>query len=326
MNGSPQLSSSPEEARTMGNGTLLTPSQQGGARRGSGGPPARNRDASPHTNGNTRNQNAPPSPRSPSTDTSQWSSAVGHATTGGKSGRVIEKLMADNDRLKRELKEQVIKAEELQRSLQMFKPRMESIQAENDNLSHLRDVDNGLLARRERIIQELKADLAKERERSKAFEDMAQRSNAERDEAVEEKRRDLQMMAEQTKHAQVHTEILENSHRQLNQQYQARIEGIRTEVLQLQQEKEEDRRRLSKMDVVSDQMRQELERTRKLQAELVTKWEELQQEKQERFLELERETKAENEKTRKLSVEMDQVVNQMRWVMNLKKNTNLDRS
>ncbi|KAI5370246.1 hypothetical protein Slin15195_G011240 [Septoria linicola] len=322
MNGSLLLSSSPEESRSPFSGNLRTPTQNGSARRSSGG----GRESSPQVNGNTNGQNAPPSPLSPPTDAGQWSSAIGHATTGGKSGRVIEKLMADNDRFKRELKEQMIKAEELQRSLQMFKPRMESLQAENDNLSHARDVDLGLLARRERIITELKADLARERERSKAFEDMAQKCTAERDEAVEEKRRDVQSMAEQTKHAQVHTEILESSHRQLNQQYGARIEGIRTEVIQLQQEREEDRKRLSKMDVVSDQMRQELERTRKLQSELVNKWEELQQEKQERFQELERETKVENEKVRQLSTEMDHVVNKMRWVMNVKRNTRLDCS
>lgn len=35
------------------------------------------------------------------TNENQWSSAVGHATTNGKSGRVIERLMAENDRLKR---------------------------------------------------------------------------------------------------------------------------------------------------------------------------------------------------------------------------------
>ena len=321
------MNGSPEDTRST-NGAMLTPTTRpnGTTRRGSSSYPTRNGASSPTTNGSGHNQNAPPSPLSPQTDTTQWSSAVGHATTGGKSGRVIEKLMADNDRLKRELKEQMIKAEELQRSLQMFKPRMESLQAENDNLNHVRDVDHNLLARRERIIQDLKADLAKERQRSRAFEEMAQKSAAERDDAVEEKRRDCQNMSEQTKHAQLHSEILESSHKQLSQQYKARIDGIKTEVSQLQQEREEDRRRLCKIDIVSDQMRQELERTRKLQAELVTKWEELQHEKQERFQELEKETKEENDKTRKLSVEMDQVVKQMRWVINVKNNTSLDGS
>lgn len=325
MHGS-HLSGSSDDA-TSSNGTMPTPTPNGTADRGSSAHPARNGTSSPTINGSSHLQNGPSSPQSPPpTDTGQWSSAVGHATTAGKSGRVIEKLMADNDRFKRELKEQMIKADELQRSLQMFKPRMESLQAENDNLSHARDVDHGLLARRERIIQELKSDLAREKQRSKAFEEMAQKSTAERDEAVEEKRRDVQSMAEQTKHAQLHSEILESSHKQLSQQYKARIEGIKTEVSQLQLEKEEDRRRLSKIDVVSDQMRQELERTRKLQAELVSKWEELQREKQERFQELERETKEANDKTRKLSAEMDQVVKRMRWVINVKSNTRIDSS
>jgi hypothetical protein len=46
----------------------------------------------------------------------QWSSAVGHATTNGKSGRVIERLMAENDRLKRELELQILRSQELERT------------------------------------------------------------------------------------------------------------------------------------------------------------------------------------------------------------------
>ena len=52
----------------------------------------------------------------------QWSSAVGHATTNGKSGRVIERLMAENDRLKRELELQILRSQELERNLETMRP------------------------------------------------------------------------------------------------------------------------------------------------------------------------------------------------------------
>jgi hypothetical protein len=129
----------PDDSPEKPNGAHLTPAQNPTRRVSGGNSVARNGELSP--------------------ENAQWSSAVGHATTGGKSGRVIEKLMADSDRLKRELKEQVIKAEELQRSLQTYKPRIEALQTENENLSHARGVDQALLARRDRMIADLKEEL-----------------------------------------------------------------------------------------------------------------------------------------------------------------------
>lgn len=68
-----------------------------------------------------------------------WSSAVGHATTAGKSGRVIERLMAENDRLKRELELQVLRVQELERNAQTYKPQIEAMREKIDSLSHVCD-------------------------------------------------------------------------------------------------------------------------------------------------------------------------------------------
>lgn len=264
-------------------------------------------------------ENAPPSPVSDSGGGAPWSSAVGHATTGGKSGRVIEKLMTDNDRLKRELKEQIIKGEELQRSLQVTKPRIDALQAENDNLTHARGVDNALLARRDRMIAELKADLQGERKRRELFEARSQVLETERDDAVEEKRRELQNLTESEKHATTHAAILETSHKQLSATYKQRLESTRKEVLALREFREEQEARLGRLDVVSEQMRQELERTKKVQGEMLGKWGELKAALTERIESVESESREDGERMRTLSAEMDTAVKQMKWVMGIER-------
>ena len=93
-----------------------------------------------------------------------WSSAVGHATTSGKSGRVIERLMTENDKLKRDLNAQMIKCQELEKNLQTYRPQIEALRQENDNLSHARGVDSSLISRRDRKIEELRAELVAERQ------------------------------------------------------------------------------------------------------------------------------------------------------------------
>ncbi|KAK3049844.1 mother-specific HO expression, partial [Teratosphaeriaceae sp. CCFEE 6253] len=75
-------------------------------------------------------------------------------------------------------------------------------------------------------------------------------------------------MLEQTKHATVHAEILETSHKQLSAEYRVRREAWEKDLTDVQDRREHDRQRMAKLDVVYEQMRQENERTRKVQAEL----------------------------------------------------------
>ena len=258
-----------------------------------------------------------PSPASENSPAS-WSSAVGPATASGKSGRVIERLMTENDKLKRDLNAQMIKCQELEKSLQTYKPQIEALRQENDNLSHARGVDSSLISRRDRKIEELKADLASERQRRERAEAMARQREKEKDDLEEEKRRDVQSLTESTKHATVHAEILETSHKQLTAEYRARAEAWRKDLSAVNETREQDRLKLARLDVVADQMRQELERSRKLNGEIMEAWERLREENVVKLQGMEKETSEENERARKLSAEMDTVVKEMRWLMGVK--------
>lgn len=249
-----------------------------------------------------------------------WSSAIGHATTSGKSGRVIERLMSENDKLKRDLNAQVTRCQDLEKSLQTYKPQIEALRQENDNLSHARGVDSSLISRRDRKIEELKSELSEERSRRERAESSARRREKEKDEMEEGARREAQRMGEETRHATLHAEILETSHRQLNAEYKARAERWRKDLEGISEQREQDRQRMARLDVVAEQMRTEIERSRKINGELVEAWERLREENGARLQGMADETEAENERVRQLSGEMDRVVDQMRWVMGVKKN------
>ncbi|KAK5174097.1 mother-specific HO expression [Saxophila tyrrhenica] len=315
-----QPSSSPSNGNTSVSTApgLLSPLPNG-SRRLSGDNASTPRSDSAHVNGLTPSP-TPNGTSSPGPENSPaWSSAVGHATTSGKSGRVIERLMTENDRLKREVNEQRIKGQELEKSLQTYKPQIEALRQENDNLSHARDVDSGLITRRDRKIEEMKAELVVERQRREKAETLARQRQQEKDDHEEQSRRDMQQMVESTKHATLHAEILETSHRQLAAEYRARAAAWKTDLGQITDAREQDRLKLARLDVVSDQMRQELERARKLNGEIMELWEGMRGENEARLQGMEDETKKENERVRQLSVEMDRVVGEMRWVMGVKR-------
>ncbi|KAI6814264.1 hypothetical protein KC332_g11128 [Hortaea werneckii] len=269
----------------------------------------------PVLNGNVSSPAVPVASPHENESPSQWSSAVGHATTSGKSGRVIEKLMAENDRLKRDLEIAVMKSQELEKNLATLKPQMDALQAENDNLSHSSTVDSSILARKERRIEELRADSAAKAQRALAAETQMRQQQRQLEELHEQHSRDHQSMLDQTKHATVHAEILETSHKQLSAEYRARREAWERDLAVLHQERDDDRARMARLDVVHEQMRQENERTRKVQTELMARWEDMEQAMHSTLEEGEQE----NEKTRKKSLEMDQVVNQMKWLMGVQK-------
>ncbi|KAJ5038836.1 uncharacterized protein L3040_006515 [Drepanopeziza brunnea f. sp. 'multigermtubi'] len=100
----------------------------------------------------------------------QWSSAVGRAQTG-KSGRVIERLMGENDMLKRDLNIERLRAEESKQAVRMAEGRMEALAAEYDGKLHDAAINKTLLKRRERQVAEMKAQIETEKNRAeKALE------------------------------------------------------------------------------------------------------------------------------------------------------------
>jgi chromosome segregation ATPase len=95
----------------------------------------------------------------------QWSSAVGRANLG-KSGRVIERLMGENDMLKRDLNLERLRAEESRQAVKMAEGKMEALAAEYDGKLHDAAINKTLLKRRERQLSDLKAQIEGERQRA----------------------------------------------------------------------------------------------------------------------------------------------------------------
>nr|POF12741.1 hypothetical protein CFP56_09893 [Quercus suber] len=244
----------------------------------------------------------------------QWSSAIGHATTAGKSGRVIERLMTENDKLKRDLELQSLRVQELEKNAQTYRPQIDALKEKVDSLSHASTMDSSLIARRDRRIEELKADNTQMREGRDSLQRRLREVEKERDEMHEQSQREVQSLTESTKHATVHAEILETSHRQLKAEYTARREAWEHDLRALYEERDEQRSRIARYEIVSEQMRVEAERIAKLQTETLSRWEE--------YRDAVRRTKDDVEETmtevREKSDEMDEVVSKMRWVMGLK--------
>lgn len=95
----------------------------------------------------------------------EWSSAVGRASVAGKSGRVIERLMGDVDKLKRELNLAQARVEEEQLRGVSAREALDSLRGTKENLESICETNQNIISRRDRKIEELKAELDAERAR-----------------------------------------------------------------------------------------------------------------------------------------------------------------
>ena len=249
----------------------------------------------------------------------QWSSAVGHATTNGKSGRVIERLMAENDRLKRELELQILRSQELERNLETMRPQIEALRTENDNLNHANSMDVAILQRRDRKIESLKTEVASERSRREASDQLARRLERQNEESQDTAKRDVLKAHEEAKHATTHATILEQSHRQLASEYRQRAERWQRDLAVLQAQRKSDDEKIARIDVISEQTRSEADQLRKMHEEMTEYWDEYARKNEEWKAALQGVANFENGKMSKLSEDMETITNKMKWVMGLEK-------
>lgn len=248
----------------------------------------------------------------------QWSSAIGGASLG-KSGRVIERLMSENDRLRREIKLETSRREEMQKREEMSRPLIDSLRVERENLIQMQSVDAGFLVRRDRKIAEFKAELETERERRMRAEEAAAELLRERDDAVRASARDVGEARDKEKHAVAHAEILEASHAQLRAEYKRRTEKITKALEETKMRRDEESGKVGRLDVVVEQLRQQMERQERINREMRERFEAYKNEIDSQ-VEAKVQGMAEKEEhDRVLREEMQKVVGEMRWVVRLKK-------
>ena len=105
--------------------------------------------------------------RSTSPGVSQWSSAIGGAGLG-KSGRVIERLMSDNDMLKRDIKLERINADNAREEKKMAEEKLRILANEHEKVLHDTTITKQFLKRRERLLSELQGQIEVERAKASA--------------------------------------------------------------------------------------------------------------------------------------------------------------
>lgn len=273
---------------------------------------------------------SPPSSR----DGSPWIGGTGLGNSSlGKSGKVIERLMAECDRLKRDLRSEVAKREELQRAAQTHKDRLDVMREENAIMSNAKTMDDNMIKRRDRKIEELKAELQIEKQKRESLESRTLEAEQKVEDMGQQNNEQMQRYMEEAKQATTTAIIFQQSHKQLREEYAQRIATSHRSLRELHDKREEDRRerdrdrkKMAKIDVVNQQMYSELEKTRRAHNDMVAQSDRDREEKAHLIDSLLAEVEGfrEAEQRRELDYEsqvaqLHETMNQMKWVMAVKK-------
>jgi chromosome segregation ATPase len=190
--------------------------------------------------------------------TTEWSSAVGHAATG-KSGRVIHNLQEDIARLTRECSLYRSRAEETQRINEAFKTQVQNLTDRLQNFEHSHEMNLHSLSRKEKKIEELRAEIQAERERRQRAEDEKEKFRQLMDEAQDDFHQKSAELTEIANHSRTQYDVLAKAGQRERADHQRRLKGIREEFIALREKHEQTNSQIDRLDSIMAQKDQELE-------------------------------------------------------------------
>ncbi|PYH97816.1 hypothetical protein BO71DRAFT_346194 [Aspergillus ellipticus CBS 707.79] len=218
---------------------------------------------SPATNGTNRSSSTNGTHTSTANDapTSEWSSAVGHAATG-KSGRVIHNLQEEVARLTRELTLYRSRAEETQRMNDAFKTQVQNMTERLRNLEQANETNLHSISRKDKKIDELRAEIQGEKDRRIQAEGESRKVNQLMDSARDDFHRKCAEMQETSSHSQTQYDVLAKTRQREQVEHLKKLKLLRDDFIGLKKHKDEGGVKLARMDALMAEKDRELEKSR----------------------------------------------------------------
>ncbi|KIW92001.1 uncharacterized protein Z519_06983 [Cladophialophora bantiana CBS 173.52] len=283
-----------------GNGALKEPSQPDGLR------PASGRVSSASMMRSVLSS----SESSPSSESVPWSSAIGHAGTG-KSGRVIERLQGDIDRLRREKQLLKTRLEEAEKENETLKTRNQSLQDRTSNYEQSHEASLRQLTRRERQVEELREELRKEKLKTATAEAQAAAATS-NEEVWRDQASQARALAVQK---EVEYETVVACRKVDYDRHQSGLDKIRGRFDALLRRQQDDLDKQKKLEIIAEQQRQTIAQLEELTKRLTTNFKAYRHEVDAAISDLRQAASHNDQAVAQKLDEMIEVTGRMRWVL-----------
>ncbi|CAK7273034.1 mother-specific HO expression [Sporothrix epigloea] len=181
-----------------------------------------------------------------------WDSTVGKAALG-KTGRVINRLVSDNEALKRDLKIESLKAEEAKQAARLIEDKMERLTADYESRLMEASLTKTLLARKERQVESLQSAVQLEKKRTTDAQDRERTWREETEKIRTESKR-------QVEEATGHAALMEGRYNAISSHWRDQGEAVKKaaarmekDVLELSEARQQDDEKINKLRDLCDQ-------------------------------------------------------------------------
>lgn len=251
---------------------------------------------------------------------SEWSSAVGGATTSGKSGRMIEKLMSERDTLRREKSALEAEKMELLRERAMAEELAENAQAKFAQELHEASTNSLLLKKRDRKVRDLQEKLEIERARAESFQESERVWKRELDKVKQESISRIAKAEDEARQNEVTIKIYQDTWKEKNQMIDKTRTKLNKDAKQHIQTVVAHADTLQQRDQIYEQSSKGLDELVEIQKQQAAVFADFKTKIDEDLSELKTQAARRKNEAELLQSEVKETCNKMAWVMNVKKN------
>lgn len=228
--------------------------------------------------------------------------------------------MGENDRLQREKTLASAKYEEELKRSESARSAVESLRASNENLTSMHESNTNLLAKRERKIEELREELENERIRRERAEMETKETRYERDTVVQRLTKEAMEERELSRRSSTQYEVLQQSWKSQGERYDRQIQKLKESMRALQDAILEDKQKIAHIDVITEQLGQECEKTKKVKENLIQGFDTYKEAQEKEVSEIRQRAERNDKGYEQLLRDVTALLGEMKYVVNLKKN------
>ena len=195
------------------------------------------------------------SPQSPS----PWRTPMPHSQNT-KTSQFIDKVTAENDRLRREITAEKLAREEASKRLDAAKAMAEEARTENQHLQMLTDTNARAIERKDRKLEELKASLEAEQRRRIAAEQREAEMSRILGETRSEAQREVARAVALQQQAETHAEAARDGFKRIEESYQWKVREMSRQLEELKNQHAEAAKKIRQQAIVGEQLAQECAR------------------------------------------------------------------
>lgn len=248
-----------------------------------------------------------------------WDSTIGKAGLG-KTGRVINKLVSDNDALKRDIQIEKLRAEESKQTAKLLEDKMERLVSEYESRLLEADVTKTLLSRKERQVETLTASIEQEKRKAQAAQEQV---GTWKDEMAKSKRE----TTTQIKEANSYAALMEGRYNAISSHWKDQgdevkkaLAKMKTEVDRLVEERREDDSKIQMLRDLCDQQDGNIRELQREKEEISRKFKDYKQLQEDDLRDIKTHARQREEEQERMLKEAKETLDKLRWALNVKQN------